>query len=422
MKQNRQSDSHEREVLRVYQKVNPSAVLDIEKPAVWRKYSERMERRFVTDYALPTRVFKGASVLDVGCGTGEKCLVFASWGATVTGVDYNEKALERAHTLASKSRFSERLVFYRGTLTELPEPVRDQHFDFVHVDGVLHHTADPEAALNVVAARVAVGGFLVVRNYQAITSFQRLVKRMIVRLGVGEDATGIMANTKRLFYEDVERSIAGAGRTEDQAMYDNFVNPHYQPFGHKTPFSLCDRFGFRIHAFVPGVDVSPLAGPGGVMPQDGDSGLLLAWWGTTLARAAVATDPAALFLEKHRALLEDCSAAGVALEDSLNELTDKATADAWDMVVESMVRYLSHFRSALGSLYKETDRECAAFLEELRALQPLIRDSIEEGRAPEALPETVALFRKMSGFPMASFVLERPEPEPEVPFTLPGEK
>ena len=255
-------DSLTERVLRVFQKVNPSAV-GIEDPVVWMECASKLRDRFVDEYKLPIRIFQGASVLDVGCGTGEKSLVFASWGANVTGVDFNEKALQRARHLASISRFPTRLVFYQCSLPKLPEPVREQKFDICHVDGALHHIVpDPVAALNAIAARVALGGWLVVRNYQSITSLQRLLKRMIVRLGAREDDEMIAANTKRLFYEDVQRSVALGDRSEDQAIFDNFVNPRYMPFDHRIVFKLCQDGGFQTHTLSPAVDAPAILGPG----------------------------------------------------------------------------------------------------------------------------------------------------------------
>lgn len=121
-------------VLRVYRKVNPSAT-KIEDPDTWEKYATRLRQRFHDEYRLPIRLFRGATVLDAGCGTGEKNLVLASWGAKVTGVDYNEKALKRARRLDSSSRFASNLVFHNATLPNLPEAVGDRKFDFVHADG-----------------------------------------------------------------------------------------------------------------------------------------------------------------------------------------------------------------------------------------------------------------------------------------------
>lgn len=407
-------------VLRVFQKVDPSAV-GIEDPTLWREYSSKLMCRFVNEYKLPIRIFQGASVLDVGCGTGEKSLVFASWGAKVTGVDYNEKALARARYLASISRFSTGLIFYQSSLPELPELIQDQEFDICHVDGVLHHVLDPVAALNTIAAKVVAGGWLVIRNYQSITSFQRLLKRMIVRLGACEAEEMIVANTKRLFYEDVQRSVALGGRAEDQAIYDNFVNPQYTPFDHQTILQLCQAQGFRVYALSPTVEAPAFLGPGSLthLVHEATDEIAKQWWAVSLARAMIATEPASAFLEHVHEPLGSCSESCVALEGFLRGFLDNPTGESWDRVVEGVFHYLSACQDVLTSLYQVNEIQIRKFLEELRQIQMLVKDCIEQRAPVEALPETSVLFRKMSGFPMTSWILWKPESTPPTPFRLP---
>lgn len=50
------------------------------------------------------------SVLDVGCGTGENSLFFASRGHDVTGVDFSKRAIEKARGKA-KERGSKKVSF-----------------------------------------------------------------------------------------------------------------------------------------------------------------------------------------------------------------------------------------------------------------------------------------------------------------------
>lgn len=419
MKIQTQGNARGEDVLRVFQKVNPSAV-GIEDASTWRDYSSRLINRFVSEYKLPVRVFRGASVLDAGCGTGEKSLVFASLGAKVTGIDYNEEALRRARHLASISVFSDRLDFHQSSLPELPEVIRDREFDICHVDGVLHSVPNPAAALDAIAERVAPGGWLVLRNYQSITSFQRLLKRMIVRLGAGEDDEIIAANTKRLFREDIQRSVMLGGRTEDQAIWDNFVNPLYVPFDHRTLYQLSKDRGFRVYAVSPAVDAPALVGPGSVTGSVHEAAELTSLlWAATASRAMIATEPASSFLERLREPLEVCADACAELENSLDTLINAPTPEVWDRVIEGAHRYLSASHTALGSVARANESDLRTFLEEIRKLQPLIRDHLESGLSVEALPETSILFRKLSGFPMAAWVLWRPDPPPVTPFRTP---
>jgi hypothetical protein len=242
---------------------------------------------------------------------------------------------------------------------------------------------------------------------------------MIVRLGAGEDDEMIEANTKRLFYEDVKRSVALGGRTEDQAIYDNFVNPGYTPFAHRAILQLCQTHGFRVYAMTPTVDAAAFLGPGSMTDRVHEAQLAGWWSGMALARAMITTEPALSFLEHGQQPLQACFQACAGLEDSLDGFTDEPTGEGWDRVIEGVYCYLSAFHTAFTFVHKSNENQVKVFLEELRTIQPLIRDCIERGVAPEAIPETSVLFRKMSGFPMVNWVLWRPEsPLAAVPFAI----
>ncbi len=407
-------------VLKVFQHVNPSAV-GIEDPTVWSKFSAKLMRRFVDEYKLPIRLFREATVLDVGCGTGEKSLVFASWGAKVTGVDYNQKALERARSLAAGSRFASRPTFYQSAHPDLPESVCSQEFDICYVDGVVQHVPDPTGALDRIAARVAVGGWLVIRNYQSITSLQRLLKRILVRLGTSGADESIVANTKRLFSEDLRRSVVLGGRTEDQALYDNFVNPLYRPFRHNTIFELCRTWGFQVYALSPGCDAPGLLGPGALTDPAGEANQLsILWWAASLARSMITTEPASSALKRLGTPLEACSKACGEMEASLDDFSDQPTAENWDRVVEGVFWYLSASRGVFKAVYEANEIQFQSFLEELEEIRPIIKNAIERQTSVEKIPQGSVLFRKMSGMAMASWVLWKAEPPRANPFQSNG--
>ncbi|MGA8871087.1 MAG: class I SAM-dependent methyltransferase [Candidatus Acidiferrales bacterium] len=78
------------------------------------------------------------SVLDVGCGTGENALFFASRGCAVTGVDFLEPP-----TMAAKQKAAERglaATFLVADALKLQE--RTERFDNVIDSGLFHVFAD----------------------------------------------------------------------------------------------------------------------------------------------------------------------------------------------------------------------------------------------------------------------------------------
>lgn len=85
----------------------------------------------------------GRRVLDLGCGAGEAAIYFALHGAEVHAADISPEMLNVATQLAS--RFGVRITAVEASTSQLP--LRDQSFDIVYGNGVLHHVElEPAAA------------------------------------------------------------------------------------------------------------------------------------------------------------------------------------------------------------------------------------------------------------------------------------
>jgi SAM-dependent methyltransferase len=83
---------------------------------------------------------RGHSVLDAGCGRGEVLLACAEQGASVTGIDYAQAAVELSReTLAGVEGADVR----RGDVTDLP--FGDGSFDRILFGDVIEHLDPPQA-------------------------------------------------------------------------------------------------------------------------------------------------------------------------------------------------------------------------------------------------------------------------------------
>ena len=112
--------------------------------------------------ALDDEIPPGASVVELGCGTGQLGLFLALAGRRVLGVDLTLASLQVAEAFRARAGLSSaRLV--RGNL--FAPPVVPGSADVVICSGVLHHTGDPEAGFRSAVSLVRPGGYVVVGLY-----------------------------------------------------------------------------------------------------------------------------------------------------------------------------------------------------------------------------------------------------------------
>ena len=107
------------------------------------------------EYIDRTAGLAGKTVLDVGCGGGILSESMADKGATVTGIDLGDKALQVAklHLLESG-----RKVEYRKVAVEALAEEQPGHYDIVTCMEMLEHVPDPAAVVAACARLAKPGG------------------------------------------------------------------------------------------------------------------------------------------------------------------------------------------------------------------------------------------------------------------------
>ncbi len=122
----------------------------------------RMGQRIDADW------YRGKTVLDAGCGHGRYLRAFADMGAQVVGLDIGRGPEEAGVPLDDPA-----LAVVQGSVLEAP--FRDQSFDLVFSDGVIHHTPDAHAAYLELARLVKPGGALYIWVYPQEGRLRELV-------------------------------------------------------------------------------------------------------------------------------------------------------------------------------------------------------------------------------------------------------
>lgn len=114
---------------------------------IWSLMSDEVFEKFSDDHwnkfrnsGLPAGFLEGKVCLDAGCGSGRAVRSILKDGASkVHAIDVGEQCV--ASTRLRNRSWQARLEVRQGSVLALPYP--DDYFDFVHCDGVLHHTSAP---------------------------------------------------------------------------------------------------------------------------------------------------------------------------------------------------------------------------------------------------------------------------------------
>ncbi len=125
---------------------------------------------------LDQAIAPDATVVEVGCGTGQMSLYLATGERLVVGADLTRASLRLA--AAAARRFGvDRAHFVE---TDLRAPgLRPGAFDVVYCSGVLHHTPDPESSFRAIARLARPGGFVVVGVYNSYARLPHRCRRAI---------------------------------------------------------------------------------------------------------------------------------------------------------------------------------------------------------------------------------------------------
>ncbi len=112
----------------------------------------------------------GKLALDAGCGSGQDTARIARLGAEVIAVDQST-GVYQAHKFNAGKNYRSPVHFIRADIFHLP--LKDDIFDLIYSNGVLHHTPDTKQAFDSVAPLLKQGGDIAIWVYDR-TQYWRL--------------------------------------------------------------------------------------------------------------------------------------------------------------------------------------------------------------------------------------------------------
>ena len=131
--------------------------------------------------ALDQAIPPSATVLDCGCGTAQLAtfLALAAPRRRLIAIDGCRESLACADEFHTRARV-DNLQLVRADLFDLP--VSEGRFEVVISRGVVHHTPDPDGAIERVARCVAPGGVLLLGFYETMGRFAHGLRRSLGKL------------------------------------------------------------------------------------------------------------------------------------------------------------------------------------------------------------------------------------------------
>ena len=156
--------------VRDYWDARPCNIRHSSKPVGTKEYFDEVEaRKYFVEPHIPRFAqferWRGKKVLEIGCGIGTDTISFARHGAHVTAVELSEKSLEIARQRAEVYGLQDRIRFCLGNAEELTTFVPVEPYDLIYSFGVIHHTPNPERAVEQMRHYVQPGSTVKVMVY-----------------------------------------------------------------------------------------------------------------------------------------------------------------------------------------------------------------------------------------------------------------
>jgi len=194
-----------------------------------RKHHLKLISKILSYGNLSPNDLSGKRVLDAGCGSGEKSIMFSKYGAKVTGIDFSIGQLTHARKLAKRSNLDIRFIekdLVNDDLSDLGK------FDIIVSTGVLHHTKDPYLAFQKLSHQLKKDGIIILGLYHSYARLRYRLIRFLIRIFVSRS----FDSRKIIRFLDnswVAKSITHAPRN---SLHDRYVVPHesYHTLGEVT--------------------------------------------------------------------------------------------------------------------------------------------------------------------------------------------
>lgn len=120
------------------------------------------------------------NVLEVGCGTGQLSLYFAiGTNNYVLGLDPTMESLKIAQNFAKRNNI-ENIEFVNSDIFD--DILKEEVFDFIWCNGVLHHTRNPYLAFEILIKSLKKNGYVLIGLYNKIGRVRTIFRKYLYKI------------------------------------------------------------------------------------------------------------------------------------------------------------------------------------------------------------------------------------------------
>lgn len=204
-------------------------------------------RRGIFAKLLDEQIPQGAYVLEVGCGTGQL--------TSFLGMHYNRRVFGSDMCLRSlrlANSFRDRCGIKNAGFIQMNlfrPAFKEQAFDLIVCNGVLHHTADPLGGFKSIARLVKPNGAIIVGLYNRIGRSTTDFKRWLFRL-----------TRDRLSFLDAHMRNPQYNADRKRAwFFDQYKHPHESKHTYGEVIEWFESNGFEFLFSIPKIEPGPFS-------------------------------------------------------------------------------------------------------------------------------------------------------------------
>ena len=145
------------------------------------------------------------NVLEVGCGTGQLAMYFAmGTNNSVLGLDPTIESLLIAQNFAKKNDVNN-IEFINSDIFD--DVLKEEVFDFIWCNGVLHHTKNPYVAFEILIKSLKKNGYVLIGLYNKIGRIRTIFRKYLYKI-FGEVILNLLDPTLRNLKENSDEKRA----------------------------------------------------------------------------------------------------------------------------------------------------------------------------------------------------------------------